>query len=494
MANARRRDRRGHARARLAGDGERAWRERAIRWGLLPVSLVSFPLRPARTNPGVEVVEASELEAFEEREVVEEGEEVEAAVPEDPTRRYLMEIGKAKLLTAAQEVEIGKRIEAGQAELRRGLASIPLAAQRVRALAARVRTGEAPLEELIVFPEGEPAPAKVQAVMTALGRLRRLSAGVRAREILAGLPIRPSVIEELVVELQRLSERITALEAEPRTPRTARERRALQARIGLPRAELRKVLPGIYEQDRLVREAKRHMIEANLRLVVSVAKRYRRSGVSFLDLVQEGNVGLMKAVDRFQYRRGFKFSTYATWWIRQAITRGIADRGRTIRIPVHMVESLRRLSRARRALSDKLGREPTAEELAQRLRIPTGKVRLLLEAPGEPLSLQTPIGSEERTEFGDLLEDKQAAPADSGVAGHEMVAGVERALGALDGREREILQLRFGIGTDREYTLEEIGARFSLTRERIRQIEMAALRKLKQLGRGAGLRMLIEAS
>jgi len=453
-----------------------------------PLEVAESPLMAAPPHAGL-------LEAFEEREVVEEEEEeVEAAAPEDPTRRYLREIGKAKLLTAAQEAEIGKRIEAGQAELRRGLAAIPLAVQKLTGLAARVRTGEAPLEELIVFPEGEPSPAKVRAVMTALGRLRRLTDRARVRDLLAGLPIRPSLIEGLVIELQRLSERIAALQAEPRTPRTAKELRALRARIGLPRAELQKLLPGIYEQDRLVREAKRHMIEANLRLVVSVAKRYRRSGVSLLDLVQEGNVGLMRAVDRFQYRRGFKFSTYATWWIRQAITRGIADRARTIRIPVHMVESLRRLSRARRALGEKLGREPTAEELAQRLRIPARKVRLLLEAPGEPLSLQTPIGSEERTEFGDFLEDRQVAPADSGVAGHEMAAGVERALGSLAAREREVLRLRFGIGTDREYTLEEIGARFSLTRERIRQIETAALRKLKQLGRGDGLRTLIQAS
>jgi RNA polymerase primary sigma factor len=242
-----------------------------------------------------------------------------------------------------------------------------------------------------------------------------------------------------------------------------------------------------------VREAKRQMIEANLRLVVSVAKRYLWSGVPLLDLIQDGNIGLIKAVDRFQYRRGFKFSTYATWWIRQAITRGIADRARTIRIPVHLVEVLSRLRRTRGLMIQELAREPTASELARRLRIPVAKVRALLEVPAEPLSLETPVGEDDGSELGDFLKDTQAAAPDATVAAKEAVAHLDRALGVLSDKERQILRLRFGLGAEREHTLEEIGARFGLTRERIRQIETKALGKLRRLP-GPGMRGLIEAS
>jgi RNA polymerase primary sigma factor len=505
---------------RLDPEQERAWRERATALGVLPASRLRLPLQAgddpvAPVEPAEEIefagaprqaalletlekgAEVEDVEGAEEAEEVEE-EEVEAAPPEDPTRRYLTEIGKAKLLTAAGEVELGRQVEAGQTELRRSLVAVPLALRTLTSLAARVRTGESALEELILFPEGEPAPAKVRAVMAALGRVGRLAetSGERRRvqKIVAGLPIKPAVLEALVLELERLGDQLEALEAARRSPRTTRELRALRARIGLPRDEFQTLLAQIREQDRLVRDAKRRMIEANLRLVVSVAKRYLRSGVPLLDIVQEGNVGLIKAVDRFQYRRGFRFSTYAMWWIRQAITRGVADRARTIRIPVHLLETLSRLSRARRALTETLGREPTPEELARRLRMPVIRVRLLLEAPGKTVSLQTPIGTEDGTELGDFLEDTQVAPTDAAVAEHERAAHVARALGSLSGKEREVLRLRFGIGTDREHTLEEIGARFSLTRERIRQIEAAALRKLRRLGRGEDLRTLIEAS
>jgi RNA polymerase primary sigma factor len=283
-----------------------------------------------------------------------------------------------------------------------------------------------------------------------------------------------------------------ALAAEPRTPATADELQSLEARIGLPREALEAALAEIQDHLRLVREAKRQMIEANLRLVVSVAKRYVRTGVPLLDLVQEGNIGLIKAVDRFQYRRGFKFSTYAMWWIRQAITRGIADRARTIRIPVHLVEALKRLSRERRLLVQRLGREPTAEELAAHLCVPVSRVRLLLEAPGQPVSLETPIDGN-GGELGDFLEDTHILPADTDVTTHETAVHVERALNALSEKEREVLRLRFGIGTDQEHTLEDIGTRFGLTRERIRQIETRALRKLRRLPRGETLRALLEA-
>ena len=508
-------------------------RRRAVCWGTIPPSQLRLPLQlrggseapttlvdPVRTahtdrprTMTAEPFEDVDLEgpppAGALGELEEPDEEAhEAGGGEDPTGRYLREIGKAKLLTGAQEVEIGKRIEDGQIELRRQLAAVPVALRSVTDLAERVRARAIPIDDLIVFPEGEPTPAQVRSVLTALGRLTRLAAMPSARrrgrgarverahlaDMVAGLPLKSAVMENLVLELERVDQQFEALEAGPRAARTTRELRALEARVGLSRADFRERLSAIRVQDRLVREVKRRMIEANLRLVVSIAKRYRRSGVPLLDLIQEGNIGLIKAVDRFQYRRGFKFSTYATWWIRQSITRGIADRARIIRIPVHMVETLNRLGRTRRALSDRLGREPTPEELAQHMRMPAARVRQLLEGPGRTVSLQTPVGSDNGAELGDFLEDTQIAPADTNVVRRDLAVQVERALSVLSDKEREVIRLRFGIGNEREHTLEEIGARFALTRERIRQIETAALRKLQHLGGGDGLRALLGAS
>jgi len=505
-------------------------RRRAARWGAIPSAQVRLPLplcgggpEPARTlraaadptDPPTLAAEAP-LEEIDLQPPPEAGslalEEPEEETPEvvrgeDAIGRYLKEIGKAKLLTRAQESEIGRRIEAGEAELRRQLMEVPLVFQSVIELAERVRARTLPVDDFVVFPEGDPTPARVRSVMTALGRLTRLAATMRIRpgrgvvpqrarlaEMVAGLRLKPTVMEELVVELERVSRQLEALKAAPPGAPAAKELRALEVRVGLSGAELRARLSAIRAQDRLIREVKRQMIEANLRLVVSIAKRYRGSDVPLLDLIQEGNIGLIKAVDRFKYRRGFKFSTYATWWIRQSITRGIADRSRTIRIPVHMVEILNRLGRTRRALSGSLGREPTAEELAQRMRMPVARIRELLEKPTRTVSLQTPIGAGNGGELGDLLEDTQVGPADAGVLGRDMATQVERALGKLSTKEREVLRLRFGIGAEREHTLEEIGERFALTRERIRQIETSALRKLHRLGGGNGLRALLGVS
>jgi RNA polymerase primary sigma factor len=240
----------------------------------------------------------------------------------------------------------------------------------------------------------------------------------------------------------------------------------------------------VREREEAMREAKRQLLESNLRLVVSIAKRHANRGLSMLDLIQEGNIGLMKAVDRFQFRRGFKFSTYATWWIRQSISRAVADYGRTIRLPVHVIESLNRLQRERRTLAADLGREPTPVELARRMGVKVGKVELLLDAARHPASLDQPIGEGEETELGHLVRDMAARSPEEAAMQGELASEVERAMAPLNDREREVMRLRFGLGTEREHTLEEIGRRLSITRERVRQLEAQALKKMRA-ARGA---------
>jgi RNA polymerase primary sigma factor len=494
------------------------WRHRAQEFGLAVETHEELDDAGHPFAPNAEqILHDEEPEAFEDQpvraEVEEEDEQLEAGAPAgreevDLVRVYLQHIGKRKLLKAADERAIGERIENAQRDLVTTLGDVPSAVQTLLALADRIRTKGDPAAELILLPEGgELKEEHITPVLKAFARVKRRRAVVdcaRAKlenpklvakakaqletqvvrtrkaiaEELAAQPIRPSLVDDIVAELTHLDQEFRAAEQLPREQRTTRCHE-LETYVGLTRAEFRRRFTRVTASEDTVREEKRFLMEANLRLVVSIAKRYMNRGLSFLDLIQEGNLGLMKAVDRFQFRRGFKFSTYATWWIRQAITRAIADNGRTIRLPVHVIESLNRLEKERKALRSENGRDPSPDDLAERLKMPVAKVRLLLDAQKTPYSLEMKVGEDENTELGDLLRDTSVRSPEEATLEGDLSNEVTRALAPLSDREKEVLRLRYGLGTDREYTLEEIGRRLSVTRERVRQIESRALQKVR---------------
>ncbi len=449
----------------------------------------------------------------------------------DPVRLYLREMGVVPLLTREGEVAIAKRIERGQLKTQKAIARSPLAVKELLRIGEALEAGTANIREIVLFSEqykqglkewdklrseqritrGKKSK-KLMRLRRKVARARleiaqeigRLNMTERARQrLINAIRAVQKEVREAEREIANFTEKLTKKRIKPDDLKEykrrifAAKKRLAQIEVdhNVGPVEIKRSLQSIVIGEQQTGQAKRELVEANLRLVVSIAKKYTNRGLQFLDLIQEGNIGLMKAVDKFEWRRGYKFSTYATWWIRQAITRAIADQARTIRIPVHMIETINKLIRTSRALVQELGREPTSEEIARKMDIPVSKVRKVLKIAQEPISLETPIGEEEDSHLGDFIEDKSILnPADAVVASN-LREITDEVLATLTPREEKVIKMRFGLGSSgSEHTLEEVGQHFAVTRERIRQIEAKALRKLRHPSRSRKLKAFLDGA